>query len=99
MKVTKISKSLGHTLNLGNYQNLRFEASMEVELEPHEDVDVVASQLDFLVRNDLYASMSPTLSTMGEWTRKNVEQQLGLDVSMPETEADGGDDGLADAPF
>ena len=34
MKPTKISVSFGRTVNTGNFNSLRLDASMEVDLEP-----------------------------------------------------------------
>lgn len=45
MNVRRISVSFGATRNLQNYQSARFDAGVEADLEPGEDVEEAFAQL------------------------------------------------------
>ena len=57
MKIRKISKSYGRTVNLGNYQTARFGATLEADIEEKEDVKEVSKILQkgvqYLVDKDI----------------------------------------------
>lgn len=43
-KAKSITVSLGLTLNLGNYESARFDAGIELELEPKDKAETVYAQ-------------------------------------------------------
>ena len=45
MKVTEISVSVGGTVNIGNYENFKFDASSKAQLEEGENPKEVYAQL------------------------------------------------------
>lgn len=56
MRITKISKTKGRTINTGDFNSVRFEESIEVELGEDDSVDsvetIVSDTLDrFLARD------------------------------------------------
>lgn len=51
MKPTKISVSYGKTVNTGNFNSLRLDAGMEVELEPNENPSEVYAKAFAAVKN------------------------------------------------
>jgi hypothetical protein len=57
MKVTEITVSLGRTVNLGNYENVKLEVSMTAECEPNEPANKCFDELYQQVRSNLYAKL------------------------------------------
>ena len=57
-QITKISISFGHTKNLGNFESLRADCSIESTVEPGETVEDVTTRLykvaRVMVRQELY---------------------------------------------
>lgn len=49
MKITKISRTRAHKVNLGNYENIMLGSTIEAELEDGEDVEDAADDLDALL--------------------------------------------------
>ena len=45
MKVSKVSIRHARTINMGNYQSLNVEVTMEADVQDHEDVNEVCSEL------------------------------------------------------
>lgn len=51
MKAVKLNWSESRTLNVGNYNSVRVEFGMEVELDPRDDVGVAQRKLKETVRD------------------------------------------------
>lgn len=53
----KITRSREHTVNLGNYENVKIGASVEFEIQSARDLDVARTNaddyLDLLLKRDL----------------------------------------------
>ena len=45
MRVTKLSKSVGRTINLGNFNNIRIEAHAEIELLEGDAIEAADNTL------------------------------------------------------
>lgn len=57
MKITKISFSLGCTVNLGNYENLRPEITVEAEIGQYKSVEGEMDSLQQLAKRELALSL------------------------------------------
>ena len=62
MKITKISGTLGRTINLGNFNSMRIEATVEVELDDPEEIEQARSTIIAEARESLkqqHAAIKP----------------------------------------
>lgn len=53
MKIIKITATYGRVFNLGNYNNVRIEASLEAEIEENDSVDSCFEELRAEARNQV----------------------------------------------
>lgn len=57
MKIIRVERSFGKTINLGSYESARFHASLEAEVNDGDDVKKVSKQLqkgvEHLVNQDI----------------------------------------------
>lgn len=58
-QITKISISFGHTKNLGNFESLRADCSIESAVEPGETVEEVAARLYKMARVQIRQELYP----------------------------------------
>lgn len=78
MRITKRTLAMGYTVNLGNYESVRFDVSAEAELDPDGDFDAQTAELNQQVRVELLANMTDTLLDISSRKLKEVERRLGL---------------------
>ena len=64
--VTKITASAGRTINIGNYHSLRFDASVEVELEDGDDRAAVIRGAFQLANDEVERQATRRLDTIKE---------------------------------
>ncbi len=55
MKISKVRYSMGTTINLGDYENLKTNIEIEVEVDERDDIDTVIEDLKTLTRNKIAA--------------------------------------------
>lgn len=55
MKISKVRYSMGTTINLGDYENLKTNIEIEVEVDESDDIDTVIEELKTLTRNKIAA--------------------------------------------
>jgi hypothetical protein len=53
MKISEFRVGAGHTINLGNFNNLKIEASVTVEVNEGDDVDALHTQAQAKLRSML----------------------------------------------
>lgn len=62
MKIIKISGTLGRTINLGNFNSMRIEASVEVELDSPDEIEEARAAIIAEARESLkqqHAAIKP----------------------------------------
>lgn len=55
MKISKIRYGMATTINLGDYENLKTNIEIEVEVDERDDIDTVIEDLKTLTRNKIAA--------------------------------------------
>ena len=53
MKVTHLSISVGRTVNLGNYESVRKERGVEIELEPGDNIEEINQVETKMLQDDV----------------------------------------------
>jgi hypothetical protein len=53
MRIDKITKSYGRTVNVGDFNSIRLETTIEATLEPGEDADPAGAALYEQVKNEV----------------------------------------------
>jgi hemerythrin-like domain-containing protein len=71
MKITKIIKSLGRTINIGNFSNIKIDATVEVSINDGESIEL-ADQLLFDTANKM---LSDDLRRIKEERQKSKESE------------------------
>jgi hypothetical protein len=79
MLVTKISKSRGITINTGNFQNVRFDVTMEAEIQSDDLPDQAAAELNQAVADQLWMDIQPVIGTMPAATQRQFARWLDQD--------------------
>lgn len=64
MRVTTLTKTYGRTVNIGNYNSIRFENTAEAVVEPGEDITRVDEALYELVKNATEADIVDKLNAI-----------------------------------
>ncbi len=55
MKICKVKYSMGATINLGNYENIKTSLEIEAEIEERDSIEAVIEELKSLARNQIRA--------------------------------------------
>ena len=80
MHITKISKGMSITINLGNYESGRFEVMLEAEVSENESLKSCGIRLTELVREQLHDDLEVVLSTLTPRQKEQIENR----ISFPE---------------
>lgn len=69
MKITETTLSLGRTVNLGNYESLRADLSIRVELDgdSNEDFDAVVAEMKRVLSGNLERVLDTQLNNTEEF--------------------------------
>lgn len=84
MQVNKVAVSRSYLINLGNYENQKYEVLLEAELTEQEasnpnNVDLCINQLNLTANLHLWGMMQPALN---QWTRDQARERLGIPTEM-----------------
>lgn len=83
MKPEKITINKSITVNLGNYQSARIEASLTVELEPGENWASAAIRLGAMVGTIINAEVAPVLEVLRAAERQSIEHLMNSSFAPP----------------
>lgn len=85
MKVTKITVSLGKTVNLGDYNSARADVTAEVELQDGESASEAFAKLRSALQSELFAAVASSMAEPGD-EQSTMSPEMQSDVE--ENDAD-----------
>lgn len=92
MRTTKVTESLGLTINLGNYESARADVTVEIEATGADDDSMLAmgNQARYQVRKELWESIQPFIGSWNFKRKLELAQRLGINTEdlIEEDEAD-----------
>lgn len=76
MRVTKLIKTIGITINLGNYESFRQDVTVEAELEPGDEVVVSSLLLASMAQQQLWEDVQPILMNLPRYQQEQIARRL-----------------------
>jgi hypothetical protein len=87
MRTSKVTQSLGFTVNMGNYESARVDVSVEIEATSDEDtVRSMHDEAQQQVRQELWESIQPFVGGWSEQRRAWLAERLGVVLQESDSE-------------